>query len=584
MTAGRSPAARAFARAQAVAAYARRTGCDIDEAGEVLGRDPRAGRYPGAGQDWHRNPGEPEAGESRPGRGAVPRRTVLSGAAAGALAAVLPAGLPAAADTARGSGHRPRILIIGSGLAGLGCAYRLWRQHGVRSEVYEFNADRPGGRVYTLRGFFAAGQTADQHGEFISSEHTAMRKLAASFGLTLDDVNSYPPHTRANQERLRFRGRFWTQAALNREWHDWAFELFFDAANRKAPWPTLHNQHTAWARRWDRMPATEWIERNVPGGVQSDFGRLCVTVLLDEYGGPADEQSALNLIYLLGTYASTPSGIQPMHEPQLSGTDEKWHIRGGTDQLISGLVRGLPGGTVRLGERLVAIRGRGHGRYTCTFSRGRAHRDAHADHVVLALPFTRLREVSLTGIELPPPQLEAIRCEPLGSNSKIGLQYSSRVWNSDGWTGDLYTDEIVQSGWETTIDQHEPPGILIALPGGAVGADIGRRYGLRSYYGPAPEAMAADFADCFEASFPGTRAAFNGRAYYAWSSGDPHIGGAYSYLKTGQYTSFNGIQGQRHGNLHFAGEHTSVNLQGYMEGALRSGYRCAAEIAAPRRG
>ena len=55
-------------------------------------------------------------------------------------------------------------------------------------------------------------------------------------------------------------------------------------------------------------------------------------------------------------------------------------------------------------------------------------------------------------------------------------------------------------------------------------------------------------------------------------------GGAYSYLKTGQYTAFNGIQGQRHGNLHFAGEHTSPNYQGYVEGALRSGYRCAAEI------
>ena len=46
----------------------------------------------------------------------------------------------------------------------------------------------------------------------------------------------------------------------------------------------------------------------------------------------------------------------------------------------------------------------------------------------------------------------------------------------------------------------------------------------------------------------------------------------------GQYTGFNGIQGRRHGGLHFAGEHTSVNYQGYMEGALRSGYRCAAEI------
>jgi monoamine oxidase len=90
--------------------------------------------------------------------------------------------------------------------------------------------------------------------------------------------------------------------------------------------------------------------------------------------------------------------------------------------------------------------------------------------------------------------------------------------------------------------------------------------------------MASDYVDGFDALFPGARNAYNGKAYYAWSSGDPHIGGAYSYLKTGQYTGFNGIQGRRHGNLHFAGEHTSVNSQGYMEGALRSGYRCGAEI------
>jgi monoamine oxidase len=90
--------------------------------------------------------------------------------------------------------------------------------------------------------------------------------------------------------------------------------------------------------------------------------------------------------------------------------------------------------------------------------------------------------------------------------------------------------------------------------------------------------MAADFVDDFETSFPGAKAAFTGRAFYTWSSGDPHVGGAYSYLKPGQYTAFNGIQGRRHGNLHVAGEHTSVNYQGYLEGALRSGYRCAAEI------
>jgi monoamine oxidase len=503
------------------------------------------------------------------------RRTVLQGA--GAAAAALPVSFRPSAS-ARAIGHRPRVVIVGSGLAGLGCAHRLWLQHGIRSEVYEFNPGRAGGRVRTLHGFFAAGQFAEQHGEFISSEHTAVRRLAARFGLALDNVNRYRPGTRPRQERLRFGGRFWPQAALDREWRDWAFELFLDAASRKAPWPTLHDHHTRWGWRWDHMPATQWIEENIRGGAKSDFGRLCIAVLLDEYGGPPDEQAALNLIYLLGGYASSASGVQPRRAPQLSGTDEKWHVRGGNDQLISSLIRRLPAGTVRLGERLVALRGRGHGRYSCTFARGLAVRDVHADHVVLALPFTRLREVELHGIDLPPRQLRAIRHQPLGSNSKIAMQFSRRIWNADGWTGNLYDDGVVQGGWETTIDQGGRPGILIALPGGAVGADLGRRYRLRSNFGPAPAAMTADYLDDFETSFPGARAAFNGKAFYTWSSGDPHIGGAYSYLKVGQYTAFNGIQGRRHGNLHFAGEHTSLNFQGYMEGALRSGYRCAGEI------
>ncbi len=95
--------------------------------------------------------------------------------------------------------------------------------------------------------------------------------------------------------------------------------------------------------------------------------------------------------------------------------------------------------------------------------------------------------------------------------------------------------------------------------------------------------MARDFLEGFEIAFPGAKAAYTGRAHYTWSSGDPYVGGAYSYLKVGQYTAFNGIQGRRHGNLHFAGEQTSVNFQGFMEGALRSGYRCAREIADARR-
>jgi monoamine oxidase len=554
-------AAGMLARARRASAYARAAGCGIDEATDAVAAAEQAA----AERE------EPDGG------GVLTRRHVLGGAGAAVLAAAVP--LARRPPAARPDGRGPRIVIVGSGLAGLGCAFRLWRRHGLRSEVYEWNADRIGGRVYTLRGFFDAGQYAEQHGEFISSEHTKVRNLVAQFGLTLDNVIKYPPDTRPLQYRMRFNGRFWPQAALDREWHEWGWKLFRDAVTRKTPWPTLYNHSTEWGRRWDHMPAAEWIDTYIPGGRDSDFGRLCVAVLLDEYGGPVEEESALNLVYLLGYYDSSPSGLQPRQYPQLSGTNEKWHIRGGNDQVISGLHQRLPQGSVRLGERLVALRGLPDGRFACTFSSGWATRDVRADHVVLALPFTTLRDVELRGIELPPRQLRAIREEPLGSDSKIQLQFSRRVWNADHWTANMYTDDIVQGGWETTIDQPEPEGILIALPGGYTGADIGRRYGLKTYEGPAPEAMVRDYLSCFELNFPGVRAAYNGKAYYAWSSGDPHIRGAYSYFKVGQYTAFNGIQGRQNGNLHFGGEHTSVNFQGYMEGALRSGYRCAAEIA-----
>ena len=96
--------------------------------------------------------------------------------------------------------------------------------------------------------------------------------------------------------------------------------------------------------------------------------------------------------------------------------------------------------------------------------------------------------------------------------------------------------------------------------------------------------MVQDYLQEFDQLFPGVAADFNGRAYYVWSPGNPHVLGAYSYLKVGQYTGFNGIQGQQEGQLHFAGEHTSVNFQGYVEGALRSGYRCADEVVGVAKG
>jgi len=547
---GPSGAGAAIRRAQGASSYARQWGCSVDEATETSGPS-------------------------------LSRRRFLKGAGAAAAVAAFPLGTAGATNAfGRQRAKRAgRVVIIGGGIAGLGCAYRLWQHHGIRADVFEYDTV-PGGRIRTLRGFFDDGQLVEQHAEFINPEHTATLSLASSFGLALDNADRYPPGTRSQQETMRFGGRSFSQAALDRDWHDWGWQLFHDAAFNKAPWPTLYDRSTEWARKFDHMSVTEWIDTYVPGGAGSDFGSVCVAAVLDEFGGPPDEQSALNLVYLLGQDASRGSGTQPQARPRLGGADEKWHIHGGNDQLISGLVDGLPGGAIHLDQQLVAVSMNSSGSYTCSFLSDAATHDVLADHVVLALPFTTLSRVDLSGVSISPLHRRAINEEPLGTNSKFFVQFTDRVWNAEHWSGNVFCGGPVQGGWDPTIYQAGPSGILAALPGGTEGDGWGRRYGLTSYAGRPPDAMVVDFLDNWDQLFPGVKAAYNGNSYFVWSPGDPHILGAYSYLKVGQFTAFNGIQSQREGNLHFAGEHTSVNFQGYIEGALRSGYRCATEVPA----
>jgi monoamine oxidase len=48
----------------------------------------------------------------------------------------------------------------------------------------------------------------------------------------------------------------------------------------------------------------------------------------------------------------------------------------------------------------------------------------------------------------------------------------------------------------------------------------------------------------------------------------------------GQYTKFSGAEREASGNCHFAGEHTSIDFQGYLNGAVETGERAAGEILA----
>ena len=61
---------------------------------------------------------------------------------------------------------------------------------------------------------------------------------------------------------------------------------------------------------------------------------------------------------------------------------------------------------------------------------------------------------------------------------------------------------------------------------------------------------------------------------------DPYARGGYAYFDPGFDPSLRAWLSRPAGRLFFAGEHTSVRWQGYMNGAVESGRRAAAEVAA----
>jgi len=91
---------------------------------------------------------------------------------------------------------------------------------------------------------------------------------------------------------------------------------------------------------------------------------------------------------------------------------------------------------------------------------------------------------------------------------------------------------------------------------------------------------AKQFLAKLEVVFPGITPHWNGNATLSTPWLDPLLNCSYSYWKPGQYVGFSGYEGAQQGNIHFGGEHTSQDFQGYMEGGASEGARAANEVLA----
>ena len=61
---------------------------------------------------------------------------------------------------------------------------------------------------------------------------------------------------------------------------------------------------------------------------------------------------------------------------------------------------------------------------------------------------------------------------------------------------------------------------------------------------------------------------------------DPWVRGAYSYYRVGQANTYGQLAGASEGRFLFAGEHTSINNIGFLDGAVETGERAARQLLA----
>jgi monoamine oxidase len=467
--------------------------------------------------------------------------TTAFGVLAGRARAAMPAG---------------KVVVVGAGLAGLAAAYRL-KQAGVVADLHEAST-RIGGRCWTLRGFFADGQIAEHGGELIDQGHTHIRQLANELGLSLD--NLLRAEANGTEQTNWFDGaRYSYEEATDDIKAAWQ-KIHSDVS--AASYPTLFDLSTERGRELDQMSIVDWIEETFEGGVDSKIGQLLDVAYNIEYGAESSEQSSLNLLYLL---AYSGQGQLRIFGP----SNEKYRVRDGNDQITARLAERLAG-RITTGSQLVAIRVTAGGRWELTFRQGLSTKTVTADRVVLALPFAIMRasvDFSRAGFE----RLKevAIREQGMGTNSKLHVQFTSRPWRALGFNGETFSDRGYQNTWEVSRAQGGASGILVNYTGGKVGASFGSG---------TPDSRAKQFLAQVEPVLPGVTKAYNNKAFvdfwpdYEWTLG------SYSYWKVGQYTKFAGMEGRRQGTCHFAGEHTSIDFQGYLNGAVETGERAAGEI------
>lgn len=488
----------------------------------------------------------------------------------------------------RTCGRDLRVGIIGAGAAGLAAAYWL-KKHRVSFQLIEASG-RFGGRIFTVDSWNDQKQFVELGGELINTGDEETLWLARELGEEQNRMlNSNKEFEPQDLRILKFKDEESDPklhaSLFNLNGKVYTEQKFLKAVSQLVPHLAKMNKNIFGDFDGD---LTYLTARRFPAGRRMDQTPLstllnscksfaepwCLEILRSayeaEFGLSADEQSSLNFLLMFDT--DLADGFSLYGE-----SDEAFRIGGGNSALTRATVNSLSDYNQNnldhylQFDRQVRSINRSRSKFICHFERGRSE---EYTHLIVAVPITQLRRIEgWDKLDISKPKRQLIRDLGMGQNSKNMLGFKQRFWRQNpifegrGSQGEMYLSKGSSIIWETSRLQSGPTGILTLYSTGETAKRVG-------VYPDEPlQTIKDNFSSQTGAFFSGDRIHFN------W----PRFGlteGSFSCLGLGQFSEFwgSGSEPECEGRLIFAGEHTSIKSQGFINGGIESGFRAARQI------